>query len=210
MIFQLQEIFGGVFPDKLIQRINQVATQRAFPADTIIVDIGQKIEHIPLLLDGAIKVMREDENGHEMLLYHVEKGSTCTMTLQCCIGQAKSEIRAQAETDTLLMMVPSHHMEEWMSQYPAWQHFILNNYQQRFNELLHTIDSIAFHQLDQRLIELLQKKALLQNSNIILVTHQDLATELHSSRVVISRLLKKLENQKVLKLMRNSIEILDM
>lgn len=157
---------------------------------------------------GAIKIMREDFDSGELLLYFLEKGDTCAMTLACCMGDKKSEIRAIAENDGLVAMVPVMKMEEWVGKYRSWRAFVFESYNSRFNELLSAIDNIAFKHMDQRLIDYLEETSKVNNSQTIQKTHQEIANELNSSRVVISRLLKALENEGKIILNRNNIELL--
>jgi CRP/FNR family transcriptional regulator len=158
----------------------------------------------------VIKILREDDQGDELLLYFLENGDTCAMTLTCCLGHTKSEIRAIAETDVALIMVPVQKMEEWLTNYKSWRNFVLQSYHNRLNEMLETVDSIAFLKMDERLLKYLGKKAKVNKDHIIHSTHQEIAYELHTSRVVISRLLKKLENMGKIALNRNHITILNL
>lgn len=132
------------------------------------------------------------------------------MTMTCCMGQTKSEIRAIAETDTKLIMVPVQKMEEWTAKYKSWRNFVFESYHNRLNELLQTLDSIAFDNMDERLLNYLKEKARVNDEQIIHNTHQEIAYELHTSRVVVSRLLKKLENLGKIELHRNNIQIIDL
>jgi len=127
------------------------------------------------------------------------------MTLTCCLGQAKSEIRAIAETEAKLIMIPVQKMEEWSAKYKSWRNFVFESYHSRLNEMLDTIDSIAFLKMDERLLKYLNEKARVSKDNTIHNTHQEIACELHTSRVVVSRLLKKLENLGKIELHRNHI-----
>nr|WP_321414996.1 Crp/Fnr family transcriptional regulator [uncultured Allomuricauda sp.] len=199
--------FSNYFEQALIDEILDQGKLMEVPAGETIMDIGQYIRSIPLLLSGAIKVLREDEEGDELLLYYLEQGETCSVTMACCMGQTKSEIRAITETDTKLVMVPVQKMEEWMGKYKGWRNYVFESYQNRLNELLQTVDSIAFKNLDQRLVDYLKKKVEVTNDNRIRNTHQEIAYDLHTSRVVVSRLLKKLEKMKKLELHRNYIQI---
>lgn len=200
--------YNGIFEKKLIQEIAEVAIYREFKAGSILIDIGQYINSMPLLLKGAIKVLREDEKGDELLLYFIEKGDTCAFSLSCCMGHKQSEIRAIAEIDSQLLMIPVQKMEEWMGTYRSWRNFVLNSYQSRLNEMLDTIDTVAFRKLDQRLLQYLKEKTRIAGSNTIAITHQEIAQELYTSRVVVSRLLKGLENQNKIEMHRNRIKIL--
>lgn len=210
MIQELKESYGRLFEKELIEEIVQVGTFKEVPEGFKLMDIGEYIKGMPLLISGAIKVLREDSEGDELLLYYLEKGDTCSMTMTCCMGNSKSEIRAIAETDTKLIMVPIQKMEEWTAKYKSWRNFVFNSYHERLNELLQTLDSVAFNKMDMRLIAYLKEKARINKGMTINNTHQEIAYELHSSRVVISRLLKKLEQLHKIELHRNYIKILDL
>lgn len=207
MIQELKNNFGHLFEPALLQEINQVGTYKDVAEGAKMMEIGDYVRTMPLLISGAIKILREDNNGDELLLYFLEKGDTCAMTLTCCIGQTKSEIRAIAETDATLIMVPIQKMEQWAATYKSWRKFVFESYHNRLNEMLSTIDSIAFLKMDERLIHYLKEKSRISKDLIIRSTHQEIAYELHTSRVVISRLLKKLENLGKITLLRNHILI---
>ncbi|WP_445734666.1 Crp/Fnr family transcriptional regulator [Mariniflexile sp.] len=210
MITELKESYGYLFEDNLLKEINDFGTFKEIPEGFQLLDIGQYIKSIPLLISGAVKILREDAKGDELLLYFIERGDTCAMTLSCCMGQKKSEVRAIAETQTKLIMVPVEKMSEWMGTYKSWQNFILQSYHDRMTELLEAIDTIAFLNMDERLLKYLRDKAMVNHDEVINVTHQEIAFDLHTSRVVISRLLKTLENDNKIRLSRNSIKIIDL
>ena len=208
MIEELKKSYNHIFEDALINEIVQVGTFKEVPAGFKMMEIGSYVKAIPLLVSGVIKILREDTNGDELLLYYLEKGDTCSMTMTCCMGQTKSEIRAVVETDAKLIMIPVQKMEQWTANFTSWRNFVFESYHNRLNEMLHTIDSIAFDNMDQRLLNYLKEKARITQSKVIENTHQEIAYDLHSSRVVISRLLKKLENIGKIKLHRNYIQII--
>ncbi|WP_299382270.1 Crp/Fnr family transcriptional regulator [uncultured Lacinutrix sp.] len=210
MLKALTEQYGYLFEDDLLQEINEVGIYKEIDPGTKLIEIGDYIKSMPLLIEGAIKILREDEKGDELILYFIEQGDTCAMTLSCCLGSSKSEIRAIAETDTKLIMIPVEKMESWLSKYKTWQKFILQSYHDRMTELLEAVDTIAFLKMDERLFKYLKDKAMVNHNEVIIVTHQDIANDLHTSRVVISRLLKKLEINGKIKLSRNNIKILDL
>jgi CRP/FNR family transcriptional regulator len=210
MITELQLKYGHLFENELLNEINQTGTYKEVSEGFKLMEIGDYIRSMPILLSGAIKVLREDTEGDELLLYFLESGDTCAMTLNCCMGQTKSEIRAIAEMDTKLIMVPVQKMDEWMVKYKSWRTFVLQSYQNRLNEMLETIDGIAFMKMDERLLKYLKKKALISKSNHINSTHQEIAYDLHTSRVVISRLLKTLEKRGNIELQRNHIKIINL
>jgi CRP/FNR family transcriptional regulator len=210
MLDELQKYYGDIFEAPLLQEINQVGTLKEIPAGYKLIEIGEYVRAMPLLVSGVIKILRDDDEGDELLLYFLERGDTCAMTLSCCIGQTKSEIKAIAEMDTKLIMIPIQKMEEWTGKYKTWRNFVFQSYHQRLEELLKTIDSIAFMNMDERLINYLKNKMHVQQNSVINNTHQEIAYELHSSRVVVSRLLKKLEKLGKIELHRNSIKVLSL
>ncbi|MDC6353116.1 MULTISPECIES: Crp/Fnr family transcriptional regulator [Robiginitalea] len=210
MIRELRERYGNQFEEPLLEEIAEVGVLRQVAAGDKLLEIGEYIKGMPLLLSGVIKILREDGDGDELLLYYLEQGDTCSMTMSCCMGQTRSEIRAVAETDARLIMVPVRKMEEWTARYLSWRTFVFSSYNQRMNELFQAIDSIAFKNMDERLVGYLREKMRITNEPIIRNTHQEIAYDLHSSRVVISRLLKKLERMGKIELHRNHIKILDL
>ena len=206
----LKQQYGYLFEDTLLAEIEACSKYKSIPKGQTIMDIGEPISHMPLLLNGAIKILREDEQGDELLIYFLEKGDTCAMTFSCCIGKSKSEIRAVTESETELLMIPVQNMEVWMGKYKSWQQFILDSYHTRMMELLETVDTLAFMRLDERLLKHLKDKAKVTHDENIQTTHQDIALDLHTSRVVISRLLKKLEKEGKLEMHRNHIKVLEL
>ncbi|MDE0535150.1 MULTISPECIES: Crp/Fnr family transcriptional regulator [unclassified Tenacibaculum] len=210
MIEDLQKYYGYLFEDALLKEIADVAIAKDVKANDVIIDIGSYITSIPLLLSGAIKILREDKEGDDLVLYYIEKGDTCAMTLSCCMGETKSKIKAVAETDVKLLMIPKQKMSEWLSKYKSWQEFILHSYHSRLQEFIDAIDTIAFLNMDQRLLKYLKDKALVNQNETISVTHQQIANDLHTSRVVVSRLLKALEKKDKIELNRNQIKVLEL
>jgi CRP/FNR family transcriptional regulator len=208
MLDLIKENYSTIFEDKLLEEIAQVAKIHDFKEGDVLIDFGDYIKNMPLLLKGAIKILREDFDEGELLLYFIEKGDTCAMTMACCLGDTKSEIKAVAETDVELIMIPVNKMEEWLGKYKSWRNFVFNSYNNRLKEMLTAIDNLAFMKMDERLLNYLFEKAKINKTNHIQNTHQEIAYDLHTSRVVISRLLKALENENRIKLHRASIEIL--
>ena len=207
MIVALKTLFGEVFEEALLEEIARVGTLKDVPAGFELMDIGQPIKGVPLMLKGAIKISREDLNGDELLLYYLEEGDSCTMTMACEISEQKSQIRAVTELPSKLIMVPLNALEDWSSRFPTWRKFIFKSYHKRMEELLATVDSIAFDQLEKRLWEYLLEKKRITKAKTLSITHQTIAQEMHSSRVVISRLLKRLELENKIRLSRNAIEL---
>lgn len=199
--------YNGRFEKALVDEIVSSAKLVEFKEGDVLIDIGRYIKTVPLLINGAIKIMREDRDKGELLLYFIEKGDTCAMTLACCVGDKKSEVKAVAENDGLVAMIPVSKMEEWLGKYKTWRAFVMESYNNRFIELLGALDNIAFTNMDSRLYNYLLEKSQVNRSNTINKTHKEIAEDLNSSRVVISRLLKVLENEGKIKLNRNSVEL---
>jgi len=204
----IKQTYGYQFEDKLIDEITESSLLRDFKEGDILIDFGDPIRKMPLLISGAIKILREDFDEGELLLYFIEKGDTCAMTMACCLGETKSEIRAVAETKGTVVMIPVIKMEEWLGKYKSWRNFVFNSYNNRLKEMLSAIDNLAFMNMDERLVSYLNEKVKINHSNEIQITHQEIAYDLHTSRVVISRLLKALENKGKITLNRSSIVIL--
>jgi CRP/FNR family transcriptional regulator len=204
----LQQTYGHIFEEALIDEIVATSTLREFKEGDILMDFGDYIQKMPLLLSGAIKIFREDFDEGELLLYFLEKGDTCAMTMACCLGETKSEIKAVAENNGEVVMIPVQKMEEWMGKYKSWRNYVFTSYNNRLKEMLSAIDNLAFMNMNERLLNYLFEKAKVNNSREVMNTHQEIAYDLHTSRVVISRLLKALENEGRIKLHRATIEIL--
>jgi CRP/FNR family transcriptional regulator len=201
----LQDHLGYVLEAGLIEEMAQVAKVRETATDEIVVNVGDHLQMIPIVIEGSIKISRENDNGEELLLYYIEGGDTCAMSLQCCTRKIDSQIKATSMEPSLLLMFPAEYMEHWLDQYKSWRQYILDSYHTRMLELMESIDAIAFMNLDQRLLKYLFDQAKILGSVEINLTHQKVADDLHSSRVVISRLLKQLEVKGEIKLLRNKI-----
>ena len=206
-VAEFQQVFPGIYESETVEAILEIGKLKKLRADDWMVDIGDPIVYMPLLLKGQLRILREDEEGHELLLYYIRPGETCAMSLTCCSGNAVSNVRAVAEEDSELLLLPIQIIDEWTTKYPSFKSFILKTYQRRFEELLNTIDSIAFHNLDDRLSQLLKQKSEKEGS-VLKTTHQELANQLNSSREVISRLLKQMERKGKIQMGRNKITLL--
>jgi CRP/FNR family transcriptional regulator len=206
---QVEESYGFIFEPALLSEITEHGKLYNVAAGELFIDLGQTIKHIPLLISGSVKILREDADGRELLLYFLERGDTCSMSLSCCMGNRKSEIRAIAEEDTMLIMIPVEYMDNWLERFKSWRKFIIDAYQVRLNELMETLDSVAFMKMDERLLKYLNDKVKLTGSTTLNSTHQEIASDLNTSRVVISRLMKQLERKGKLKMGRNKLELLN-
>jgi len=206
-VAEFQQVFPDIYERETAEAILEIGKLKKLKADDWMLDIGDPILYMPLLLKGQLRVLREDADGHELLIYYIRPGETCAMSLTCCSGNAVSNVRAVAEEDTELLLLPIQIIDEWTTKYPSFKTFILKTYQHRFEELLNTIDGIAFHNLDDRLSQLLKQKSEKEGSELK-TTHQELANQLNSSREVISRLLKQMERKGKIQMGRNKITLL--
>jgi len=201
----LRDTIGYILEEELIEEMSKIAKIRETVQDEIIIHVGDELRMIPIVVYGSIKVSRENPGGDELLLYYIEGGDTCAMTLQCCVRKTDSQIKATSMEPSLLLMFPSEYMQTWMDKYRSWREYILQSYHTRMLELMETIDEIAFMRLDERLLKYLTDQAKLLGTLDLHHTHQEIADDLHSSRVVISRLLKQLETKGVIQIRRNRI-----
>ena len=197
-----------LFEPALLQEIQQFGDWQSFKENDLIMDYGKYIRMMPIIIKGTVKVLRLDENGNEILLYYLSSSESCSMAYSCCIEAKKSEVKAIAEDEVELIAIPHVKLDEWLCKYPSWKNYIMRSFNERFIELLKSIESIAFHKLDERLIAYLKEKQRHTGSSVIKSSHYQIADELATSRVVISRLLKQLENSKKIILYRSEIKLL--
>ncbi len=204
----VNEIYRNTFENDLLEEITEHGKYMTLKEGDVLLSPGQTIRSMPIVLSGSLKIMRPDEEGNELLLYYVDSKEGCAMTFTCCMQQQASEIKAVAEDDVELIAVPVNIMSDWLTKYPSWKNYVMKTVHDRFNELLKTIDQIAFQKLDERLVHYLKEKSRVSGSSLINLSHGQIAAELATSRVVVSRLLKKLEDDHKLLLYRNQIKLL--
>lgn len=200
--------FDATFEPALVKEMLQFGEIKYFHEGDIIMDYGKYVRMMPIIIKGTVKVFRMDENGNEILLYYLSSNESCSMAYSCCMEARKSEVKAIAEDDVELIAIPHIKLDEWICKYPGWKNYIMHSFNDRFMELLKSIESIAFHKLDERLIAYLKEKKRLSGSSVIKASHYLIADELATSRVVVSRLLKQLENNGKIILYRNEIKLL--
>jgi CRP/FNR family transcriptional regulator len=204
----LNSIFRNTFDRDLINQLQEKASIVEVPAGTTILKVGDVIRVVPIVLSGLIKVVRQDDDGHELLLYYVNSAESCAMTVTSYMQRSPSEIMAIAEDTVQLMVVPVDVADDLYAQYAGWKSFVMKTIRDRFRELLVTIDQIAFQKLDERLVNYLRDRSRATGSPLLNVSHEQIAMDLATSRVVISRLLKKLEQEKKVNLYRNQIRLM--
>lgn len=169
---KLIDNYGFMFEDALIEEIAQIGKYQCLKRGELLMEIGSFIKYMPLLLNGSVKIVREDKEGNELLLYFIERGDTCAFSLTCCIGNKKSEIKAQVVEDVEIILIPVEKLDEWICKYQTWKNFIFESYNVRLDEMLETIDSLAFMKMDERLYKFLTDKVKLIGSTNITNTHQ--------------------------------------
>jgi len=203
----------GLFPSlekELVQSMSEQAGIRTFKSDELLMKTGQHIRATMLILSGLVKIFREDEEGNEFFMYYLQPGQACALSMICATRQETSQVMARAATDTEVITVPLEYMDKWMTQYKSWYHFVLESYRSRFEELLLTVDHIAFRNMDERLIFYLKRQQETLGTNRFDVSFTGIASDLNSSREVISRLMKKLADRQLIRLDRNHIEIINL
>jgi len=194
------------FLEKGLQKeIVSIGVRKTFEPNEMLIREGQFISSFPLVLRGLIRVSRTNEEGNELLLYYLKEDEVCAMSLTCCMARQTSNINAVAEQQTEVILLPVEMLDNWISKYPGWKQFVMQTFQNRFKELIDTIDSIAFMKLDERLIKHFADRYKKSGATTFSGTHQDLALQLNTSREVVSRLLKKLEKDGKIELSRNFI-----
>jgi CRP/FNR family transcriptional regulator len=208
-IESIQKVFPA-FDTELLEQMEADASFRLVPSGSELMRPGQFIRSTMLILSGLVKVYREDGEGNEFFMYYLKPGDGCALSMTCMVGSQTSTIAAKTVQDSEVIMIPLEKMDAWMSRYKSWYHFVVRTYRDRFEEMLQTLDSVAFRNMDERLEFYLKRHRDTTRSNIIPITHQEIAQELNSSREVISRLLKKMSERGKVKLHRYHVEILDL
>lgn len=204
----MNEILTAHFKDpKLNAEIDKYCRHKHLDKDQTLISPGEEILFVPIVTKGAIRIMRQNEEGNEVFLYHIYPGETCAMALNCCQSGRKSMIKAVTEDETDIIQVPVKMLDEW-TKYPEWRMFINNTYSKRFTEMLNVIDLISFSHMDKQLLHYLRERSKALNTKALYITHQEIADELHTHREAISRLLRTMEDKKLLRLGRNTIELM--
>ncbi len=201
----LEQISAFKTSPALIEKLQQYSIQKTYEAGSVILNENAHIRSIPIVIKGMMKVIRTEEDGREILLYYIKAGESCIMSFLGGMHNETSKVRAEVEEDAEILFLPMDKVALFIKEYPQWLDYIFRLYHKRFEELLDIINAIAFKKVDERLLDLLHKKSELTGSDIITVTHEQLANELGTARVVVSRLLKQLEDNGAVVLGRNKI-----
>jgi CRP/FNR family transcriptional regulator, anaerobic regulatory protein len=201
-------IYSSLFEPALLREIEEKSMLFTAVAGQRLIKTGQAINVVPMMLSGTLKVSHENEDGQELVLYYVKAGQGCAMTFSCGMMSLPSQVKGTAEEDLSMLCVPVFVMEEWMQKYASWKKFVMGTIVNEYMTIIKSVDDVTFKKTDERLVNFLKAKATLSGSSLINLSHQQIADELGTNRVVISRLLKKLENEERLLLYRNQIKLL--
>ncbi|MEE9374233.1 MAG: Crp/Fnr family transcriptional regulator [Saprospiraceae bacterium] len=207
------EVLKDLFPElskdlSFLEEIKKHGEIKKMKKGEVIIEYGDYIQFVPLMISGLLKIMRESEEGDEMLLYFLGSGQSCAASFSCCMVRKRSEIKAICEDETVILKIPLEKADQWMGKFPVWRNFVLEMYDRRMFSLIDTIDRVAFAKLDEKLLYYLQEYSIHSQGKIIHISHQEIANDLNASRESISRLLKKLESQNIVALGRNEIKVL--
>ncbi len=205
---EIKDSVKSLFEPELVAEILSVGKLKTAKEGDVVITVGQPIVYMPIVMEGTVKVSMVEKSGKELLMYYLNAQEGCAMTFTCCMQRQKSEVLAIAEDDVEMWMIPIEYMDLWMQKFPSWKTFVMKTMQNRFFEMLKALDNVVFNSLDVRLINYLKEKSRITGKMVLNVSHEEIATDLASSRVVISRLLKKIENDGKILLYRNQIKLL--
>jgi len=206
---QLKEALPNFTDPALLEQILAKGQIMNLQAGKVMMEPGQFVRMVPIVLEGSIKISRMDDEGRELFLYYLDAGETCALSLTCCSASKPSEIKAVVEEDTTIIGIPISAIDQFSDEFKQWKDFVSNTYQSRFQEMLVALDAVAFKRMDERLMKYIVTKMKQHKTNELHTTHQEIANELTTSREVVSRLLKQLERKKWIELGRNVIYIRD-
>ena len=196
------------FEEELIKEILETGRQKKVKEGELVFHSEERIEEIPFVIEGLLKISKTRDDGQEMFLYFLNEGESCAMSISCCIESRKNEFILAAEENSVLWMVPLIRLDHWLQKYLSFRKFVFASYQDKFTDMMDTIDALSFMKMEERLEKYLRDKKQATGSFVIEMTHEQIARELNTSRVVVSRLLKELERKEVIEQSRNKIELL--
>jgi len=206
---KLSEYYSDVFEEELIDEIIKVGHFDKVKSGELMIDIGSEMTHIPLILSGVVKIIRKEKSGNEIVLYFLERGDTCAISFVNCINRKQSIFKGVVEKDIEAVFLPVEHIDSWLAKYKSWRHFIIDSYHFRLIEMVESIDSLAFMKMSERVLKYLTDKVKITNDVDLEITHQEIANDLNSSRVVITRLIKELHDEGKIFSTRNKIKVLE-
>ena len=205
---KFHSIYSEVFEEELIDEIMKVSYFDKIKSGNLLIDIGDDMFYIPLLIEGVVKIIRQDKYGEEIVLYFLEPGESCAISFANCINKRKSIFKGIIEKDIEAVFLPVESIDDWLVKFKSWRHFIIDSYHFRLLEMVESIDSLAFLKMSERVLKNLTDKVKINNSIDLDITHQDIANDLNTSRVVITRILKQLHDEEKIYSTRNKIRVL--
>ncbi|MDH5413891.1 MAG: Crp/Fnr family transcriptional regulator [Flavobacteriaceae bacterium] len=206
---KLSEYYSDIFEPELIDEIVKVGHFDKIKSGQLMIDIGDDMTHIPLILDGVVKIIRQEKEGDELVLYFLERGDTCAISFVNCINKRKSIFKGVVDQDIEAIFLPVEHIDDWLMKFKSWRSFIIDSYHFRLIEMVESIDSLAFMKMDKRLLKYLNDKVKITKDIDLEITHQEIANDLNTSRVVITRLIKQLHDKGKIYSTRNKIRLLN-
>ena len=206
---KLNDYYSNIFEEELLDEIVKVGHYDKVKSGKLMIDVGEDMTHIPLLLNGVVKIIRHEKEGEELVLYFLERGDTCAISFVNCINRKKSIFKGVVEQDMEAIFLPVGLIDDWLMKYKSWRHFIIDSYHYRLIEMVESIDSLAFMKMNKRLFKYLTDKVKITKNITLEITHQEIANDLNSSRVVITRLIKQLHDKGKIYSTRNKIKVLD-
>ncbi|MBN9299132.1 Crp/Fnr family transcriptional regulator [Elizabethkingia anophelis] len=204
----LQQITEFKSSPELVEQLYKHSIQKTYKAGDIILNENAHIRSIPIVAKGTLKVIRTEEDGKEILLYYIKAGESCIMSFLGGLHNEISKVRAEVEEDAEILFLPVDKVSLFIKEYPQWLDYIFRLYHKRFEELLEIVNAISFKKVDERMLNLLDKKVALTGNKTLNITHEQVASELGTARAVVSRLLKQLEENGKVKLGRNKITLM--
>ena len=206
---KLNEYYSEIFEEGLLDEITKVGHLDKIKSGELLIDIGDDMTHIPLILNGVVKIIRKEAEGEELVLYFLERGDTCAISFVNCINKRKSLFKGVVENDIEAIFLPVEHIDDWLIRFRSWRHFIIDSYHFRLIEMVEAIDGLAFMKMPERIFKYLTDKVQITKSVDLEITHQEIANDLNSSRVVITRIIKQLHDEGKIYSTRNKIRVLD-
>jgi CRP/FNR family transcriptional regulator len=198
--------FGFLGPE-LLDEVVRHSKYQEIPKATEILREGQYIKVIPLVVEGAIKVFTRFKEK-ELLLYYIRPDESCIMSFAASMKNEPSKVFAFTEVDTKAILLPISKIENWFNNHPQFNTLFFNLYEERYADMLDTINHLLFDKLDHRVLIHLQKKVEISGNKLIKITHKQIANELGTAREVISRIIKKLEKEERLEQMPEGIKLM--
>lgn len=207
---KLKNQYSNIFEDELIDEILKIGYYDTIKHGKVLIDIGDHLTHIPLILNGVVKIIRREKDGNEITIYYLEPGDTCAISFANCLERKDSIFKGIVESDIEAIFVPVEVVDNWLIKYRSWRYFIIDSYHFRLLEMVESIDSLAFMKMKSRVWKYLTDKAKILDNINLEITHQEIAQDLNSTRVVITRIVKELHEEGKIYSTRNKVRVLEL